>query len=91
MEARADAASEMSELNRDPLEEEFAALETGNVMMISSTQSQDGRQQTCPTIGLQNANTSPLKYRSYVAVKERNNVKIKHTGGHHRIPRRTGI
>ena len=31
MEARADAASEMSELSRDPLEEEFAALETGNV------------------------------------------------------------
>ena len=31
MEARADAASEMSELSRDPLEEEFAALGTGNV------------------------------------------------------------
>ncbi len=31
MEARADAATEMSELSRDSLEDEFAALETGSV------------------------------------------------------------
>ncbi|MCZ6677326.1 MAG: PspA/IM30 family protein [Candidatus Poribacteria bacterium] len=31
MEARADAAAEMAEMSRDPLEDEFAALETGSV------------------------------------------------------------